>query len=242
MSVLSLSNVVKKYDGFSLDNISFELDKGSIMGLIGPNGSGKTTIIKLIMGLIFADSGLIKVFDRELHSNEIFIKQRIGYVADENILPEYITPKIAEKMMKGFFREWDSSLYKKLLEKYELPIGKRIKDLSKGMKVKLMIALTLSHRPDFVIMDESTSGLDPLARKEILDDVVLFSRRQGVSFLFSSHISSDIESIADFITILKGGKMELSCSKSKFIKTYQASGKHLSFDDAIINILKESEG
>ncbi len=237
MEAISFVNITKKYKDFKLDNITFSLDEGRIMGLIGPNGAGKTTIIKMLMGLNFQDSGVIKVFDKEIRANEIFIKKRIGYIPDENILPDYITPKTGEKMMKSFYNTWDNSIYKALIEKYELPNEKSVKNYSRGMKVKLMIALTLAHCPGLVIMDESTSGLDPLVRREVLDDIFSFSRNSGVSFLLSSHITSDIEHIADDITVLKSGRMICSSSKNDIMSLEKY--KKAPFDDIVIDLLKE---
>lgn len=237
MEAISFIDINKKYKDFKLDNITFSLAEGRIMGIIGPNGAGKTTIIKMLMGLNFPDSGIIKVFNKEIRTNEIFIKKRIGYIPDESILPDYITPKIGEKMMRSFYNNWDCSIYKELIQKYDLPSEKCVKDYSKGMKAKLMIALTLAHCPRLVIMDESTSGLDPLVRREVLDDIFSFSRNNGVSFLLSSHITSDIEHIADDIIVLKNGRM-ICCSPKKDIMNLEQYNKML-FDDIVIDLLKK---
>jgi ABC-2 type transport system ATP-binding protein len=199
--ILELQNVTKKFPGFTLQDVSFSLEPGYIMGFIGANGAGKSTTIKLIMNLLRRDSGEIRVFGLDISKHENEIKNRIGFVYDENHFYEELTIREMKTIIAPFYRDWDDNVYKRLLKDFELPEKQRIKNLSKGMKMKFSLAIALSHHAELLLMDEPTSGLDPLIRSdllEILADVIQDERR---SVLFSTHITSDLDRIADYITL-----------------------------------------
>ena len=201
-NVLEVKNLDKKYEKFELKNVSFELPKGMILGLIGENGAGKTTTIKSILNIIKKNSGNIKIFGIDIDENEKKIKQDIGVVLDDSFLSEYLTPKDINKIMKNFYINWDEELYFNYIEKFNLPKDKISKDFSNGMKMKLKIATAISHKPKLLILDEPTAGLDPVARNDILDIFQEFIEDGEHSILVSSHITSDLEHIADFMNMM----------------------------------------
>ena len=201
--VLEVKDLCKKYTGFELKNVNLSIPKGMIIGLIGENGAGKTTTIKAILNIINKDKGQVKVFGLDLQQNEKKIKQDIGVVLDDSFLSEYLTPKDISKIMKNFYPTWDEKLYLKYLEKFNLPINKIYKEFSSGMIMKLKIATAISHKPKFLILDEPTAGLDPVARNDILDIFQEFIEDGEHSILLSSHITSDLEHIADYIIFIK---------------------------------------
>ena len=205
--VLEISNLTKKYNLFTLDDVSFSIKKGQITGFIGVNGAGKTTTIKSLARLVIPDSGEIKFFGEVLsEKNESKIRDRIGFLLDG----DYFYPELTVKQMKSIFSKcytnWDENEFESLVKKFDLPLNQKISKFSKGMKVKALLALTLSHHAEILIMDEPTSGLDPLVRQELID---MFRELadQGVSILFSSHITSDLEGIADNIVLINKGKI-----------------------------------
>ena len=197
-NVLEINNITKDYKKFKIDNISFNLPKGYIMGFIGANGAGKTTTIKLILNMIKRDSGEIKVFGLDNIREEERIKEQIGVVFDECYYLEDWTINDVEKAVSMFYKNWNSSIYEKYLKEFNLARDKKVKDLSRGMRMKLMIAVAFSHEAKLLILDEPTSGLDPVARDEFLDILRDYIEDEEKSVIFSSHITSDIEKIADF--------------------------------------------
>ena len=219
-NVLEVKNLNKKYEKFELKNVSFELPKGMILGLIGENGAGKTTTIKSILNIIKKESGNIKIFDIDIDENEKKIKQDIGVVLDDSFLSEYLTPKDINKIMRNFYTNWDEELYFNYIEKFNLPKEKISKDFSNGMKMKLKIATAISHKPKLLILDEPTSGLDPVARNDILDIFQEFIEDGEHSILVSSHITSDLEHIADFITFINNGEVLFTKSKDELLENY----------------------
>ena len=218
--VLEISNLGKRYDHFLLDNVSISLDEGFIMGLIGPNGAGKTTIIKLILNLIARDSGSIKIFGSEIMENEVELKQKIGFVMDDAGWYETFTIKEMVKIISPFYKDWSTNLFNDYLRRFELKQEQRIEKLSKGMKMKFSLAVALSHQARFIIMDEPTSGLDPVIRAEVLEILQHLIAEENKSILFSSHISSDVEKIADYITFINKGKIVFSESKEAITESY----------------------
>ncbi|HHW48708.1 MAG TPA: ATP-binding cassette domain-containing protein [Clostridiaceae bacterium] len=208
--ILRVSNLVKKYDNFSLKNVSFNVPKGYIMGFIGQNGAGKSTTIKAIMNLIDFDGGSIEIFglDNRKHCNEI--RNRIGYVSEEQYFYEDMTVEWTGKFIGSFYSKWDEGYFRKLLEQFSLDSRKKIKELSKGMKTKLSLALALGHRPELLILDEPTSGLDPVVRSEFLEIFLEIVQDDSCSIFFSSHITTDIEKVADYVTIIDNGRIILS--------------------------------
>ena len=219
-NVLEISNVTKDYKKFKIDNISFNLPKGYIMGFIGANGAGKTTTIKLILNMIKRDSGEIKVFGLENIREEERIKEQIGVVFDECYYLEDWTLNDVEKAVSMFYKNWNSSIYEKYLKEFNLARDKKVKDLSRGMRMKLMIAVAFSHEAKLLILDEPTSGLDPVARDEFLDILRDYIEDEEKSVIFSSHITSDIEKIADYITYINNGKIIFTGEKDEFLEKY----------------------
>lgn len=216
---LELNRVVKQYKDFKLDNISFTVPRGSIVGLIGENGAGKTTILKAILNLISIDSGKIKIFGNENLDNSS-IKEKIGIVFDENCFHENLSPLKIEKIMKQLYKQWNTELFKNYCTRFNIPIQNKISTFSKGMKMKFAITVALSHQPELLILDEATSGLDPVMRDEILDVFMDFIQNENHSILISSHIISDLEKIADYITFIRQGKVIFNCEKDTLIDEY----------------------
>ena len=217
---LEVKNLCKKYNEFELKNINLKLPKGMIMGLIGENGVGKTTTIKAILNLINTDNGEIKIFGLNIKENEKKIKEDIGVVLDDSFLSEYLNPTDINKIMKKIYQNWDEKLYFKYLEDFKLPKNKISKEFSSGMKMKLKIAVALSHHSKLLILDEPTSGLDPVARSEILDIFQDFIQNEENSIFVSSHITSDLEHIADYITFINEGKIVLSKTRDELLEMY----------------------
>ena len=218
-NILEIKNLSKKYDDFQLKNINMELPKGMIMGLIGENGAGKTTTIKAILNMIQTDSS-IQIFGKDIKLNEKEIKEKVGVVLDDSFISEYVTAKQINSIMKDIYQNWDEKLYFTYLENFKLPNKKMIKDFSSGMKMKLKVIVALSHHPQLLILDEPTSGLDPVARNEILDIFQDFIQNEENSILVSSHITSDLEHIADYIIFINEGEIILSKTKDELLEQY----------------------
>lgn len=219
-NILEIMDLNKKYDDFALKNLSFSIPKGSIMGLIGENGAGKTTAIKLILNLIKRDGGNIKVFGLDNIENEMEVKRRLGVVLDESGFYGELNSANISMIMKNIHKNWDLSMFNQYLSKFQIPEKKKMKDFSKGMKMKISIALALSHQPDLLILDEPTSGLDPVIRNEILDIFLDFIQDEEKSILFSTHITSDLDKIADYITFIHNGEMVFSKDKDELENNY----------------------
>lgn len=217
-NILEIKNLSKKYDSFELKNINIELPKGTIMGFIGENGAGKTTTIKSILNIINKDSGQIKIFG--LDNKETKIKEDIGVVLDDSFLSEYLHPLDINKIMKNIYKNWDEKLYFKYIEDFKLSKEKISKEYSNGMKMKLKIAVALSHHPKLLILDEPTLGLDPIARNEILDIFQEFIQDENKGIFVSSHITSDLEHIADYITFINNGEIIFSKTKDELLESY----------------------
>ena len=219
-NILEIKNLCKKYDGFELKNINIELPKGMIMGLIGENGAGKTTTIRAILNLLNDTSGEIKIFGLDNKEYEKQIKEDIGVVLDDSFFSDNMNPKDINKIMRNIYKNWDESTYIKYLDNFKLPANKTIKEYSSGMKIKLRLAVALSHKAKLLILDEPTSGLDPIARNEILDVFQDFIQDENNSILVSSHITSDLEHIADYITFISDGKIIFCKSKDELLDNY----------------------
>lgn len=218
--ILEVKGVNKSFKNFNLKDINFTLNKGYIMGFIGPNGAGKSTTIKLIMNLIKKDSGIIKVFGMDNINNEIEIKNRIGFVYDDYYFYEDLTINEMKRIISPFYSEWSNDTFYNYTNHFNLPLKKKIKDLSKGMKLKFSLALALSHNAELLIMDEPTSGLDPLIRNELLEILSDHIMDENKSVLFSTHIISDLDKIADYITFINQGEIILSDTKDDIIENY----------------------
>lgn len=221
MNALDITNLSKTYKDFSLDSISLSLPMGSIMGLVGENGAGKSTTIRLIMNAISRSSGEISVLGTDNQSPDFNkVKEDIGIVLDEAYFPEVLTARNINLIMKNTYNNWDETCYFEYLNKFSLPDKKAIKDFSRGMKMKLAIAVALSHNPKLLILDEATSGLDPIIRDEILDIFNDFTRDESHSVLLSSHIVSDLEKICDYIAFLHKGKLVFCEEKDRLLEEY----------------------
>ncbi len=216
--ILKVENVTKRYPGFILDHVSFALPQGTIMGLIGENGAGKSTTIHAILDLIHKDDGRAIFWGQELYTSKQ-LKEDIGVVFDDINFHETLTPMKVGKISKVAYKQWDEYLFQEYLKRFQLPPNKEIKKLSKGMKMKLSIAVALSHKPKLLILDEATSGLDPVMRDDILDVFLEFVQDENHSILMSSHITTDLEKVADYITFIHQGQV-LFC-KSKDELRYQ---------------------
>lgn len=221
MNVLSVSGLTKRYPKFDLQDISFSLPQGRITGLIGKNGAGKSTTLKCILNLVHPDAGSIEMFGQDFKTNEESCKQEIGVVLGE--IDFYKHKKIADitAITKRFYKNWDEDAYQKYLKTFSLLPEKKVKDLSAGMKVKYMIALALSHNAKLLILDEPTSGLDPVSRDDLLELFRQLVKDGERSILFSTHITSDLEKVANDITYIKDGKLLRSGEKSMFIQSFQ---------------------
>ena len=219
-NILEIKNLSKKYNGFELRNVNIELPKGIIMGFIGENGAGKTTTIKSILNIINRDSGEIKIFGLDNKENERKIKEDIGVVLDDSFLSEYLNPSDINKIMKNIYKDWDEKLYFKYIEDFKLPKEKISKEYSSGMKMKLKIAVALAHHPRLLILDEPTSGLDPVARNEILDIFQEFIQDEEHGIFVSSHITSDLEHIADYITFINNGEIIFTKTRDELLENY----------------------
>lgn len=220
MNALEIKNISKTYKNFKLDDISFVLPCGHIMGLIGENGAGKSTIINCILDIIEKDSGSISVLGQKNDKNNVSLKENIGVVLDASDVYDNYTVKQVENIMKDVYKQWNHEVYDYYIQKFALPLNKMIKDFSRGMKMKMAITIALSHQPKLLILDEATSGLDPIMRDEILDVFMEFVQDENHAILLSSHISSDLEKIADYITFIHEGKLILSTSKDELIYEY----------------------
>ncbi|MBQ5338252.1 MAG: ABC transporter ATP-binding protein [Oscillospiraceae bacterium] len=217
MNAIEISNIAKKYKGFSLGPISLTLPAGCILGLIGENGAGKTTTIKALLGMNRPDSGEIRLLGQPLSAD---LRNETGVVLDEVGLPENLRIPQIEKIMKYSFRNWKSDVFAEYVKKFELPQNKRFRTFSKGMKMKLGLAIALSHDAKLLILDEPTAGLDPLVREELLDILNEFTRDEGHAVLISSHIVSDLEKVCDYIAFLHKGQLMLCEEKDRLLEQY----------------------
>ena len=220
MNALEIRNLTKSYPGFTLDNINLTLPSGCIMGLIGENGAGKSTTIKLILDMIHKDSGSITILGKDNGDNIKLTKEDIGVVMDEVGIPECLTVKQVGNIMKHTFQNWDEAEYACLVQKLALPEKKQFKEFSRGMKMKLGIAIALSHNAKLLILDEATSGLDPVVRDEVVEMFSDFTRDESHSILISSHIVSDLEKLCDYIAFLHKGKLLLCEEKDQLLAEY----------------------
>ena len=217
-NALMISGLTKTYKDFILDHVSFTVPSGSIVGLIGENGAGKSTTINAILGLIQKEAGVVSILEKEELNKEI--KEQIGVVFDGSNYPEILSPKKLNQVMKNIYKLWDEQMYFHLLKQFSLPIDKKIKQFSKGMKMKLAITVAFSHHSKLLLLDEATSGLDPVIRDDILDMLLDFVQEEEHSILVSSHITSDLEKIADYILFIHKGKVVFFKPKDELMEQY----------------------
>lgn len=220
--ILQLEQVSKAFpkSGFRLDNVSFSLPYGAILGFVGENGAGKTTTIGCILNTVAKDSGTVKLFGREMRDADTDMREKIGVVYDGDNFPAYLTAKQLSQIMEGVYSQWDQPLFERYLREFHLPSGQKIKHYSRGMTMKLAMAAALAHHPQLLILDEATSGLDPIMRDEILDVFLDFVQEENHSILLSSHITSDLEKVADYIAFIHDGKLILTASKNDLAYRY----------------------
>ncbi|CAA7603039.1 Putative ABC transporter [Acididesulfobacillus acetoxydans] len=219
-NILEVENLSKTFPRFSLQKISFSLAPGYIMGFIGPNGAGKSTTLKLIMHLLHKDSGQIKIFGLDPQHYERQIKDRIGFVYDENHFYEELTLKAMARIMASCYSHWEPQTFTSYLEQFSLPPKEKIKKLSWGMQMKFSLALALSHQAELLILDEPTSGLDPIIRHELIEILSALREDEKKAVLFSTHITTDLEQIADYITFIHDGQLVFSRAKDDILERY----------------------
>ena len=217
-NALRVSGLTKTYKDFVLDHVSFTVPNGSIVGLIGENGAGKSTTINAALGLIQKEDGTVTILEKEELDEDV--KEQIGVVFDGSNYPEILSPRKLNRVMKNIYRTWDEQAWFRLLEQFSLPPDKQIKQFSKGMKMKLAISAAFSHHSRLLILDEATSGLDPVVRDDILDMLLDFVQDEGHSILVSSHITSDLEKIADYIVFIHEGKVVFERPKDELAEKY----------------------
>lgn len=215
---LELQGVTKQYGDFTLDHVSFTVPKGSIVGLIGENGAGKSTTINAVLGLIHTQEGTVRLLGSK--GPEEVNREEVGVVFDGNNYPTMLTPRQMGKVFPGLYRSWDEGKYREILERFQIPENKKIKEFSKGMKMKYSIAVAFSHHVKLLILDEATSGLDPIMRDEVLDMLLEFIQDEDHAVLVSSHITSDLEKVADYIVFLHRGKIIFSSPKDDLLENY----------------------
>ena len=220
MNALELKHLQKSYGDFTLGPLDLTLPSGCVMGLIGENGAGKSTTMKLILDMLHPDAGSVQILGQDNRANLRALKEDVGVVLDEVGLSQCLTPRQVGKMMGGMFRRWDDAVYREYLRRFSLPEDKRFKEFSRGMKMKLGIAVALSHHPKLLLLDEATSGLDPVIRDEIVDLFGEFTREEDHAVLISSHIVSDLEKICDYIAFLHRGKLLLCEEKDRLKERY----------------------
>ena len=220
-NAIEIRGLNKEYPGFALSDIDLDLPRGSILGLVGENGAGKSTLIKLILKAVNRDSGTVRVLGADQDDPDFgTVKESVGVVLDEAYYPEVLTAKQLDKVMAGTYTHWDSRVFHQYLIRFQLPENKMFRDMSRGTKMKLALAVALSHDPKLLLLDEATSGLDPMIRDEMLDLFNEFTRDEDRTILISSHIVSDLEKICDYIAFLHKGKLLLCEEKDRLVEQY----------------------
>lgn len=221
MNVIEIKGLTKRYKGFALENLDLTLPEGCILGLVGENGAGKSTTIRLIMGALTRDAGDVSVLGVNNWSREFQqVKDDVGVVLDETCVPEFITARQFGRIMADTYRRWDQAAYEGWLERFQLPRDKKFKEYSRGMTMKLAIAAALSHNARLLLLDEATSGLDPMVREELLEVFRDFADQPGHGVLLSSHIVSDLERVCDYVAFLHRGRLLLCEEKDVLLDKY----------------------
>ena len=218
--LIEVQGLCKDYGDFCLDHVDLTLPGGTILGLIGENGAGKTTTIKALLGLIHRDGGTVRVLGREVAAEDPACREDIGVVLDEASFHDPLKAPQVGKILSGVYRNWGTALCDAYLDRFQLPRNKKIKEFSKGMKMKLSIAAALAHHPRLLVLDEATAGLDPVVRSELLDEFLSFIQDEDHAILLSSHITSDLEKAADYVTYLHRGKAVLQGAKDELLDAY----------------------
>lgn len=239
MVILKVDRLSKEYPKFKLQDVSFSMEKGRIMGFIGRNGAGKSTTLKSILNIVHPLSGEIEYFGLDMKKHEAEIKQRIGFAG--GAVDYYKKKKISDiiSITKTFYKNWDDAVYKKYIELFSLDEDKTPSELSEGMKVKFNLVMALSHKAELLILDEPTSGLDPISRDELLE-IFKYLKKQGVSILFSTHITSDLDKCADDITYIRNGQIVYTGSKDEFVRSYKEKGAGNNLEEIMLYNEKEA--
>lgn len=220
MNAVEFQHISKSYPNFNIQDLSFAVPKGFITGLIGPNGAGKSTLIKILLHLVIPEQGRVFIEGMEMPQREKEIKETIGFVSDESHFYEHLTVRQTGRLLASFYRKWDEAQFQTSLEQFELPAGKKISELSKGMKMKFGLAAALSHGAKLLVMDEPTAGLDPVFRRELLDLLADLMQDEQHTILFSTHITTDLDRVADYIAFMNRGKLVFSESKDSVQERY----------------------
>lgn len=244
-NVIEIKKLSKYYPAFRLEDVSITVPGGTIMGLIGENGAGKSTTIKCLLNLVRRDKGEVTLLGRDALKEERTVKEDIGVVLDESMFHDTLTVENVDRIMARLFRKWDKNLFQDYVKKFDLPKNLFLKEFSRGMKMKLSIAAALAHHPKLLILDEATSGLDPVVRDEILDEFLTFIQDESRGILISSHITSDLEKAADYVTYLHTGQVVLQGAKDELLERYGklACGKAelARIDRALLAGVRESQ-
>ena len=219
-NAIEVSGLAKRYPGFALEGLSFSLPSGCIMGLIGENGAGKSTTIRLLLGLARPDAGSVRLLGEDPYSAGTELRERLGVVMDDCCVPETLCLRDLRRILRAGYRSFDGRRFDALAERFELPEKKPVKDYSRGMRMKLSLTAALSHDCRLLILDEATSGLDPVVRDELLDLFLEFIQDEGHSIFVSSHILSDLEKVCDYITLIHGGRIVFSEEKDSLLEKY----------------------
>jgi ABC-2 type transport system ATP-binding protein len=237
MDALDVKGLSKEYQDFSLTDVSFVLPHGHIMGFVGQNGAGKTTTIRLILNMTPRQAGNIAIFGLDNIEDEQKIKQDLAVVFDDTFFAEGWRVSEVEKAVQGFYTKWDSRLFRSYAKEFSLPFNKKVKELSRGMKMKLMLAVAMSHDAKLLILDEPTSGIDPVAREELLEILKTYIADGEKSIFFSTHITTDLEKIADYISIIDRGRIMYTGTKQGLFEKYP----HMPIDDILVSINKQHQ-
>jgi ABC-2 type transport system ATP-binding protein len=219
-AILEVDKLSRRLGAFALEDVSFSLPRGTIMGFIGPNGAGKTTTLKIILGLVRKDSGTVRIFGLDHVQDGPRVRQKVGFVFDENVYYEDFTPREIGWLMARFYEAWDEPRFRGYLQEFSLPPAGKIRELSRGMKAKLALAVALSHDAELIVMDEPTSGLDPVFRVEMLEILRGVIADENRSVLFSTHVTSDLEKVADYVTFIHQGRIVFSRMKDDLLASY----------------------
>lgn len=219
-AAISIRGLRKRYRGFTLGDVDLDVPRGYITGLIGPNGAGKTTLIKLIMNLVSRDAGRIDVLGLDNLADEVAVKLRVGFIYDEPPFFHDITLRDSARAVAPFYPRWSDSRFRDLAARFHLPLGKKFKALSHGMKMKFSLAIALSHDADLLLMDEPTAGLDLAFRRELLDELTAILQDEGKSVLFSTHVTADLERVADFVTFIRDGAIVFTLPKEELLERW----------------------
>ncbi len=219
-AALELRGVTKSYGDFVLDDVSLTLPRGYIMGLVGPNGAGKTTLVRLILGLARRDRGDLRVFGLDPLAQPVAVRSRIGFVHEDQRFYDGLAVDSCARVLGRFYAHWDHDRFRHLAADFDLPLRKRVGALSRGMRTRFALALALAHRPDLLVLDEPTAGLDPVFRRELLDRLALVMDEDGTSILLSTHITSDLDRVADHITFLRRGRVVFSGRRDEVLEPW----------------------